>query len=323
MIDGDNSFDLCTLGNFSAISGKSKSGKTLLISAMVASALSSDEVLGKFQGTLPADNPNIIYIDTEMADYDLQWVMKRIIKLSKVNESDTNKLISFYKFREKNTEIRNQLIDVAIRSTPDVGLVIIDGIRDLVMDINNPEESTIAINNIMKWTDMYHVHIITVLHQNPGSQTGNKLRGHIGTEAMNKAEAVISIVKENDASFGTVKSDFMRRESFKSFGLEYDKDTGLPKVIDLDAQPNVNKPDDIESVEHDKVIDKMFSKQDKFTKMDFREKAKVLMLMMGYNISKRNLTKFIDHWIVHKLVKETREGNAKYITRNIPETPSF
>lgn len=62
---------------------------------------------------------------------------------------------------------------------PDVGLLIIDGIRDLMYDINSPSESTDLINLLMRWSSGYDLHIHTVLHLNKGD---DNTRGHIGTE---------------------------------------------------------------------------------------------------------------------------------------------
>ena len=44
-------------------------------------------------------------------------------------------------------------------NTPDIGLVIIDGIRDMVYDINSPGESTRIISKLMQWTDDRQIHI--------------------------------------------------------------------------------------------------------------------------------------------------------------------
>ena len=60
-----------------------------------------------------------------------------------------------------------------------MGLLIIDGIRDLMYDINSPSESTDLINLLMRWSSGYNLHIHTVLHLNKGD---DNTRGHIGTE---------------------------------------------------------------------------------------------------------------------------------------------
>ncbi len=53
-----------------------------------------------------------------------------------------------------------------LENMPDVGLLIIDGIRDLMYDINSPSESTDLINLLMRWSSGYNLHIHTVLHLN-------------------------------------------------------------------------------------------------------------------------------------------------------------
>ena len=322
MINGGDLIPMFTMGNFSAISGQSKSGKTLLISSIVASALGDNEVLGKFQGSLPKDQNKILYFDTEQADYDFQWVMKRIIKMSLVTSSAN---IKFYRLREKSTAKRTELIDVAIRTTDNVGLVIIDGVRDLVNDINSPEESTTAINNIMRWTDVSNLHLILVLHQNPGNATGNKLRGHIGTEAMNKAETVISVVKAPDQDYSMVNGDFMRRETFTPFGIQYDKETNLPVVVGTDESNTIKIRNemDLNVDEHLSIIDKLFSRTDRHTKTEFNARAKQIFLLRNYNITSRALQQIIEYWIRENLIEVKQEGAKHLIIKKSDEIPPF
>ena len=87
---------------------------------------------------------------------------------------------------------RKQIIGYMLENMPDVGLLIIDGIRDLMYDINSPSESTDLINLLMRWSSGYNLHIHTVLHLNKGD---DNTRGHIGTELNNKAETVLQITK--------------------------------------------------------------------------------------------------------------------------------
>ena len=87
---------------------------------------------------------------------------------------------------------------------PDVGLLIIDGFRDLMYDINSPSESTDLINLLMRWSSGYNLHIHTVLHLNKGD---DNTRGHIGTELNNKAETVLQITKSTqDGNISEVKA---------------------------------------------------------------------------------------------------------------------
>src|SRR5690606_29945484 len=106
---------------------------------------------------------------------------------------------------------------------------IIDGSRDLVFDINSPEESTIISGQFMRWAEVYDCHIMTVLHVNKGD--GNA-RGHLGTELMNKSETVIKVDLNKDEG-GRIECtpEFTRSEPFSPFAFDRD-DHGIPHIIE-------------------------------------------------------------------------------------------
>ena len=49
--------------------------------------------------------------------------------------------------------------------------MVIDGIRDLVYDINSPSEATCVISKLMQWTDEYQIHLHTILHRTKAMKT--------------------------------------------------------------------------------------------------------------------------------------------------------
>ena len=65
----------------------------------------------------------------------------------------TSEHLEFLALRKYTPEQRIRIVEQAIYNTPDIGLVIIDGIRDMVYDINSPGESTRIISKLMQWTD--------------------------------------------------------------------------------------------------------------------------------------------------------------------------
>ena len=76
----------------------------------------------------------------------------------------------------------------------DPDLVIVDGIRDLVNDINDGVLAQEVMEELMQMAALKNCCIVCVLHQNKGSEDHN-LRGWIGTELMNKAFEVYSCEK--------------------------------------------------------------------------------------------------------------------------------
>lgn len=110
-----------------------------------------------------------------------------------------------------------------------LGLVVIDGIRDLAHDINSPGESTDLITKLMQWTDERKIHIHTVLHLNKGD---DNTRGHLGTELNNKAETVLQITKDDfDRDISFVAAMHIRDLDFEPFAFRINDDA-LPELVE-------------------------------------------------------------------------------------------
>jgi hypothetical protein len=217
-----------TLGNFSASIGKAKSKKTFNVSAIVAAALKNGIVL-QYAAELPESKRKILYVDTEQSPYHCQKVMKRIVHMAglPLNVEPTN--LEFLTLRRHTPEIRIAVVETAIYNTEGLGLVIIDGIRDMVYDINSPSESTKIISKLMQWTDEKHIHIHTILHQNKADENA---RGHIGTELNNKAETILEVAKDKlDGNISTVQAIHIRAMDFQPFAFRINKDA-LPELVD-------------------------------------------------------------------------------------------
>lgn len=189
-----------TLGNFSASIGKAKSKKTFNVSAIVAAALKNGTVL-RYVAEFSDGKRKVLYVDTEQSPYHCLKVMKRILRMAGLPDDRDSENLEFLALRKYTPEQRIRIVEQAIYNTPDIGLVIIDGIRDMVYDINSPGESTRIISKLMQWTDDRQIHIHTILHQNKGDENA---RGHIGTELNNKAETVLLV--EKDKSNGDISS---------------------------------------------------------------------------------------------------------------------
>lgn len=210
---------IATFGNFSASTGKAKSKKTFNISAMVAAAVTNTTVLN-YRACLPEGKRKILYFDTEQSKYHCHNVLERIYKLSGLSVKKDDPRLLFWGLREYTPKLRIALIDYALRKHQEVGLVIIDGLRDLMYDINNGKEATDVMTVLMAWTSVYDLHIHTVLHLN---KNDNNPRGHIGTELENKAETVLIISKNlQNNSISEVRPMHMRDKEFSTFAFHID-----------------------------------------------------------------------------------------------------
>ena len=217
-----------TLGNFSVSIGKAKSKKTFNVSAIVAAALAKDKVL-LYKSDFPSEKQGILYIDTEQARHHCQKVLNRILRLAKLPENTDPDNLLMLGLRKYTPEQRLAIVEAALNKLPNVGLVIIDGIRDFLYDINSPSEATKITSKLMQWTDDQQIHIHTILHQNKNDEHA---RGHIGTELNNKAETVMQIeVDKNDTTISIVSVIHIRDKEFQPFAFHINQDA-LPELVE-------------------------------------------------------------------------------------------
>ena len=90
-----------------------------------------------------------------------------------------------FNLRGLGFEKRREVVEAAVRTVkPDI--VIIDGIKDLITDINDAVQATHIMEHLMALAQRYNCCIVNVLHQNK-SEADRNMRGSIGTELTNKA----------------------------------------------------------------------------------------------------------------------------------------
>ena len=249
-----------TLGNFSVSTGKAKAKKTFNVCALVAAALINGQVL-EYRASFPESKRDILYFDTEQSPYHCQLVMQRILSLAGLPLDQEPEHLKFSHLRAiAAPNQRRALIRYAIYNSPNLGLVIIDGIRDLMHDINNSAEATNLVGDLMQWTGEKNIHIQTVLHLNKGD---DKARGHIGTELNNKAESVLLIAKDTkDADRSVVSPAVIRSKAFAPFAFKLSEDDGIC-LPELDTEFAVtNSPSfsyqELSGEEHRKALQETF-----------------------------------------------------------------
>ena len=226
-----------TLGNFSASIVKAKSKKTFNVSAIAEAALKNGTVL-HYRACFPEGKRKILYVDTEQGKNHCQIVLNRILKLAGLPKDCDADNLTMLALRKYSPEVRLAITEEAIGMIPDLGLVIIDGIRDFIHDINSPGESTDVISKFMQWTDDRQIHIHTVLHQNKNDEHA---RGHVGTELNNKAETVMQIEPDkDDKSISVVGVIHSRDREFEPFAFQVNDDS-LPEPVES-YQPQKRQP---------------------------------------------------------------------------------
>ena len=181
-----------------AITGKAKSGKTFVTSMLMAVGCLTPGPSPKGEGNiyqLPLkrmrEEPlHVMWYDTEQSDESTQDILKN--RVMRMVDGDW-RLFDIFNVRGVAWKERRDLLREGVtRCKPD--LVIVDGIRDLVNDINDGVLAQEVMEELMHLATEHNCCIVCVLHQNKSGEDHN-LRGWIGTELMNKAFEVYACEK--------------------------------------------------------------------------------------------------------------------------------
>jgi hypothetical protein len=214
-----------TYGNFSAVIGKAKSRKTFLVSLILSSFITLRLFMGRIKAVVQGQKNKILLFDTEQSKFHLQKVVKRILLLAGNSNAEN---FEAYCLRTFDPKTRLGLMKWKIENTPDAALVVIDGIRDVVFDINDAKEATDIVTDLMRLSEEMGVHIIVVIHQN---KNDNNARGHLGTEIINKAESVLQVSKDsNNDRISIVEAERCREKEFDPFAFTITEE-GMPEIL--------------------------------------------------------------------------------------------
>lgn len=191
-------------GELVGLSGKAKSGKTFVCSILMALCFRS-EVLSV--NRIEPRRLHVLWYDTEQSEESTQDILKnRILPMTGITESQFPvNLFDIFNVRSIPYSERLPLLETAVRHyKPD--LVILDGIRDLVADINDGIVAQEVVERLMHLASEERCCIVCVLHQNKSVEDRN-LRGWIGTELKNKAFEVYECAKSSERIFAWSQTD--------------------------------------------------------------------------------------------------------------------
>jgi hypothetical protein len=216
-----------TYGNFSFVQAPPKTMKTFFISLLASVYLGGSN---KFGGDLKGhrDNKCLIHFDTEQGKFHAQRVFRRVVDM---NGGDDVGCYHTFGLRTVGFRHRIQFIEYYLKEKiekDNVGLVVIDGIADLVSDVNDLEQSNNVVQKIMEWSQKFSCHIITVIHSNFGS---DKPTGHLGSLLEKKTETQIQLETNTvNKDWITVKCKRSRGYAFETFSFKVNN-VGLPEII--------------------------------------------------------------------------------------------
>lgn len=220
-------------GEFVLIKGKKKSGKTHFIIMLTATL-----VFGDSFGFTGNGGKTLLFFDTEQSRSDGYSLLRLMYESAGIGYNPCERL-HYYSLKSCNKDERKKYIEDAVKQYhPDV--IVIDGLRDLLNDFNDITESGELMQWVKNLTDN-GLTVIGVLHQNKGEQDKNS-RGHLGTEAENKAASIIEVSKKDNVF--TVSESDSRHAAFSDFNFSID-DNGKIHTVESVMQSSELRDNEI------------------------------------------------------------------------------
>lgn len=254
-------------GELVALTGKAKSGKTYVCSILMALAVKR-QLMGLQR--LQDEPMKVVWIDTEQsADSTQEILCIRIASL--IGQSIPDNQYFVYNLRPDNWQDRLTLVLTCIgMHHPD--LVIFDGIRDVVGDINNYQEAQTVLEKLLGTASYLNTCIVCVLHQNK-SLEDKTLRGALGTELQNKSFETYECQKDPDTRIFTMRQIATRKYDI-THKLEFTvNQEGLPVMEAKGDEAIKRELDYSKQIDAAKIMPMIFGEEKSMRKQDFYQKA--------------------------------------------------
>jgi hypothetical protein len=301
--------NVLSLENISTLIGKAKSRKTMLISLLIGSLISENKEDSVFKA-IKVKKKRILVFDTEQSKDQAMVTYERVKQIINRNLIEN---VSVFSLRSLTPYERLDAITKLIEYFKDtLLLVVIDGIRDLIYDINNIAESTELVTKLMKLSEDNKIHILNVIHQN---KSDNNARGHIGTELINKSEAVITVTKKNEET-SEVSPFNSRHITFDPFKFGVDK-SGIPYLMEFVKETprnqisNVSDPQKLDITFHQDFLSAVFSNTEIVGYTMLKETVKYGLMKVGFDVGYSTVAKLISFYFKNGLIKNEGKSRPK------------
>lgn len=215
-------------GEFFMVYGAPKSRKSTLLNSITSSAYLDDDLgtLG-FEFDMDEDE-QILYLDTEMA---MAAFHRRQVKLNHMcGYGGIEDLPGFeaYSLKPYTWEQRiHQISHFVNQRKTEIGLIIIDQMADLVMDINDRESTSRLIDKIAEWTDVTGAILGGALHV---SKNSSLMTGVIGHELSKKMDSGFYVEKMRETKQSKVVHLLSREEDVETFYFTHNE-YGYPVLV--------------------------------------------------------------------------------------------
>lgn len=254
-----------------AVTGRAKSGKTFIVSMIMTCCITRQVLQFRRDGCQQEGPPGgadgeslqppplrVLWYDTEQSDNSTQDILKnRIIPLyhreAGYDVPFPEEMLDIFNVRNIDRKFRESYFLEAIKHyRPD--LVILDGIRDLVADINDGVAAQEMMEKLMMTAQQYDCCIVCVLHQNKSGDSRDP-RGWLGTELLNKAYDVFTTEKIMPQRIFKLEQLYTRKYDIEQPLFFKVGEDGLPVSADAPPMPAYQSQNGANDSEHPTLND--------------------------------------------------------------------
>lgn len=194
---------VCTNGNLTTIVAPVKTGKTAVVGAMIAAGMKNPncngdcDCLGFESNNL--DGKAILMFDTEQSPADHHVCVCRILR--RAGRIEPPPWFQSFRLAGLSPSEAREVVELAVRQANrtygGIHSIFLDGVGDLVADVNDAAESFQFVTVLHRLAIEHNCAIICVLHFNPGTE---KSRGHLGSQLERKSESNLRLEKDESGT---------------------------------------------------------------------------------------------------------------------------
>jgi len=258
-IEGQN---IGSLGNFALLTGLPKAGKGKYICGITAAGLTRDEIFGQWV-KLPPEKNKISYWDTEQSKFDHFQMLKTIQNL--IQQETLPDQFKSYHVRKHDAQTIIPMIEHELSVSPNIGMIVLDGLLDLIDSFNDEKQSKALVNFLKRITDIYNILVLGVLHR---SKSVDRSMGHLGSAADRAAQSVLKVEKDKEKKHYILSAEYLRNaDDFTPIAIYYNKNLHTWEQTDYlppDQTPKQNKerqlkPDELDISVHTLNVLRIFN----------------------------------------------------------------
>lgn len=260
--DSGAEYGIALPGSLIEVSGQSKTRKSTFLATVAAACLNQDGAAMNIRSNI---KKNVLYFDTEQSEYEFKRFQNMVCRLAGCKTHPPQYFS--YPLRKYDESTRLAVIDAFLtQMKPDfllkIGLIIIDGIADLLPSSNDLVESKRLTTRLTYWADKLQVPIFVAIHTNKdGENSTGMLGGFLDKKASYHVRT--EIIGEGKGAPTRVSCRFSRLgESFAPYMFKHDDDTGLPVMtnlgtistefmgadVEIETDDNAPRPEDDEEI---------------------------------------------------------------------------